>query len=84
MFLEFTGLRGLSLQGFAAEVEEKVKQIQVEVDEQMNMKVQQILASVLKKLEKQTRTLRLIEELCVTTTSENDDGTHITGGSSFE
>ncbi|KAK1402365.1 hypothetical protein POM88_001970 [Heracleum sosnowskyi] len=70
-------------QGLAAEVEEKVKQIQAEVDEQVNKKVQQNLASVLKKLGEANPNITInIEELCVTAMSD-DDGTPITGGSSF-
>lgn len=71
-------------QGLASEVEKKVNQIQAEVDEQVNRKVQQNLASVLKKLrEPNPNTSIDIEDLCVTVTSDNGDGTPITGGSSF-
>ncbi|KAK1361061.1 hypothetical protein POM88_045535 [Heracleum sosnowskyi] len=70
-------------QGLAAEVEEKVNQIQAEVDEQVNKKVQQNLSSVLKKFGEANPKITInIEELCLTATSD-DDGTPITGGSSF-
>ncbi|KAK1401057.1 hypothetical protein POM88_000662 [Heracleum sosnowskyi] len=72
-------------QGVVAEVEEKVKQIQEEVDEQVNTKVQKNLASVIKKIGQANPNIKIdidIEELCVTATSD-DDGTPITGGSSF-
>ncbi|KAK1401052.1 hypothetical protein POM88_000657 [Heracleum sosnowskyi] len=64
---------------------EKVKQIQEEVDEQVNTKVQKNLASVIKKIGQANPNIKIdidIEELCVTATSD-DDGTPITGGSSF-
>ncbi|KAK1401064.1 hypothetical protein POM88_000669 [Heracleum sosnowskyi] len=72
-------------QGVVAEVEEKVKQIQEEVDEQVNTKVQKNLASVIKNIGQANPNIKIdidIEELCVTATSD-DDGTPITGGSSF-
>ncbi|KAK1380994.1 hypothetical protein POM88_027738 [Heracleum sosnowskyi] len=57
-------------QGLAAEVEEKVKQIQAEVDEQVNKKVQQNLTSVLKKLGEANPNITInIEEWCVTAIS---------------
>ncbi|KAK1401077.1 hypothetical protein POM88_000682 [Heracleum sosnowskyi] len=72
-------------QGVVAEVEEKVKQIQEEVDAQVNTKVQKNLASVIKKIREANPNIKIdtdIDELCVTATSD-DDGTPITGGSSF-
>ncbi|KAL6542621.1 hypothetical protein OROMI_024223 [Orobanche minor] len=52
-------------QGLAADVQEKVKQIQAEGDEQVNRKVQQNLALVLKKLGEANPNITIdIEELC--------------------
>ncbi|KAK1364874.1 hypothetical protein POM88_040435 [Heracleum sosnowskyi] len=70
----------------ADEVEEKVKQVQTEVDVQVKKKVQQNLAVVLKKLAEANPNITVdIEDLCeMTVSSDNDDdGTHLTGGSSF-
>ncbi|KAK1397559.1 hypothetical protein POM88_007422 [Heracleum sosnowskyi] len=79
----FEALLVKALERYLLKLEDKVKQIQAEVDEQMNKKVQQNLPSVLKKLGEANSNITInIEELCVTTTS-NDDGTPITGGSSF-
>ncbi|KAK1372244.1 hypothetical protein POM88_028437 [Heracleum sosnowskyi] len=71
------------LERYLLKLEDKVKQIQAEVDGQVNKKVQQNLASVLKKLGEANPNITInIEELCVTPTSD-DDGTPITGGSSY-
>ncbi|KAL6543390.1 hypothetical protein OROHE_010012 [Orobanche hederae] len=52
-------------QGLAAEVQEKVKQIQAEADEQVNRKVQQNLALVLKILGEANPNITIdIEDLC--------------------
>lgn len=72
-------------QSLADEVEEKVKQVQAEVDVQVKKKVQQNLAVVLKKLAEANPNITVdIEDLCeMTVSSDNDDGTPLTGGSSF-
>ncbi|XP_063940112.1 uncharacterized protein LOC108225480 isoform X2 [Daucus carota subsp. sativus] len=71
-------------EGLAAEVEEKVKKIQEEVDEQVNRKVQQNLASVLKKLGEANPNITIdVTELCAHVASDNDDGTPMTKGTSF-
>lgn len=70
-------------QSLAHEVEEKVKQVQAEVDEQVNKKVQQNMALVLKKLAEANPNITVdIEELLEVVSSDNH-GTPMTGGSSF-
>ncbi|KAK1405764.1 hypothetical protein POM88_005369 [Heracleum sosnowskyi] len=69
---------------YVNELTTKIKQgLAAEVEEKMNMKVQQNLASVLKKIGEVNPNIKIdIEEFCVTATSDGD-GTPITGGFSF-
>ena len=78
-------------EGFAAELEEKVKQVESEfqdkvkqVEAGVDQKVQQNLAFVFKKLAQANPDIKIdIQELCTTVGSDNDDGTPMTGGVSF-
>ncbi|WOG87627.1 hypothetical protein DCAR_0206857 [Daucus carota subsp. sativus] len=78
-------------EGFAAELEEKVKKVESEfqdkvkqVEAGVDQKVQQNLAFVFKKLAQANPDIKIdIQELCTTVGSDNDDGTPMTGGVSF-
>lgn len=60
------------------------KKVQAEVSEQVNKKVQQNLAWILKKLGEANPNITVdIEGLGAIISSDNDDGTPMTGGTSF-
>lgn len=61
------------------------KKVQAEVSEQVNKKVQQNLAWILKKLGEANPNITVdIEGLGAIISSDNDDGTPMTGGTSFQ
>ena len=78
-------------EGLTSELEEKMKKVESEfqdrvkkVEAGVDQKMQQNLAFALKKLGEANPGIKIdIEELCAIVTSENDDGTPLTGGSSF-
>ena len=78
-------------EGLTSELEEKMKKVESEFQDRVkkvevgvDQKMQQNLAFALKKLGEANPDIKIdSEELCAIVTSENDDGTPITGGSSF-
>nr|XP_017228755.1 PREDICTED: uncharacterized protein LOC108192725 [Daucus carota subsp. sativus] len=78
-------------EGFAAELEEKVKKVESEfqdkvkqVEAGVDQKVQQNLAFVFKKLAQANPDIKIdIQEVCTTVGSDNDDGTPMTRGVNF-
>ncbi|KAL8125423.1 hypothetical protein AgCh_012929 [Apium graveolens] len=78
-------------EGLSSKLKDKVKKVESEfqekvkkVGEGVELKVQQNMAVLLKRLAKVNPDIRIdIQDLCVIAASDNDDGTPITGRSSF-